>query len=289
MSMADTQVALNRFNILLKEILDAEITSCLEITGSKNSQAYLLSLSNSKQMILRINKSDLGFEKDAYANLNFSSTEVPIPSVISVLPSNNRYYCLSEVAAGQLIDNFDDNVICRLLPTILETHLEISSKYISVNKTGYGVWNKDGIAPFKSWADYLVDNKNIDLFPDIYSQMTKLIKYCPNMRKLIHGDFGFNNVLSDGRKVTGVIDWSDSKYGDPLYDAAWIRFWSSEIDYYSMFYNLYNTKGLLVENYAQRIACYTCHLGMNILKFLKENKLQNDYDWAKNRLTKLIS
>jgi aminoglycoside phosphotransferase (APT) family kinase protein len=37
---------------------------------------------------------------------------------------------------------------------------------------------------------------------------------------LIHGDFTIDNVLLEGSRVTGVIDWSGAAYGDPRYDVA---------------------------------------------------------------------
>ena len=48
----------------------------------------------------------------------------------------------------------------------------------------------------------------------------KLIEYCPEEHKLVHGDFGSNNVLTDGQKITGVLDWDCALYGDPLFDVA---------------------------------------------------------------------
>jgi aminoglycoside phosphotransferase (APT) family kinase protein len=36
----------------------------------------------------------------------------------------------------------------------------------------------------------------------------------------IHGDLFFDNVLSDGTEITGLIDWSFGALGDPRYDMA---------------------------------------------------------------------
>ena len=43
---------------------------------------------------------------------------------------------------------------------------------------------------------------------------------------LVHGDFGPNNVLLDGRAqaVTAVVDWEWAHGGDPLEDLAWCEF-----------------------------------------------------------------
>ena len=39
------------------------------------------------------------------------------------------------------------------------------------------------------------------------------------------GDFGSNNVLTDGSRITGVLDWSEAMIGDGMYDVANILFW----------------------------------------------------------------
>jgi aminoglycoside phosphotransferase (APT) family kinase protein len=39
---------------------------------------------------------------------------------------------------------------------------------------------------------------------------------------VVHADLGPEHLLSDGRRLTGVIDWSDATIGDPALDFAWL-------------------------------------------------------------------
>jgi aminoglycoside phosphotransferase (APT) family kinase protein len=39
---------------------------------------------------------------------------------------------------------------------------------------------------------------------------------------LLHADLGPEHILSRGERVTGVIDWSDARIGDPALDFAWV-------------------------------------------------------------------
>jgi aminoglycoside phosphotransferase (APT) family kinase protein len=41
---------------------------------------------------------------------------------------------------------------------------------------------------------------------------------------LLHGDLGSHNVLTDGDRLLGLIDWEDAVAGDPVYDIA---FWAT--------------------------------------------------------------
>jgi aminoglycoside phosphotransferase (APT) family kinase protein len=38
---------------------------------------------------------------------------------------------------------------------------------------------------------------------------------------LVHGDLRADHVLTDGRRITGVLDWSDARAGDPAKDLVW--------------------------------------------------------------------
>jgi aminoglycoside phosphotransferase (APT) family kinase protein len=42
--------------------------------------------------------------------------------------------------------------------------------------------------------------------------------------KLAHGDLGPAHILHAGDELTGVIDWSDARVGDPAIDFAWTLF-----------------------------------------------------------------
>ncbi len=47
----------------------------------------------------------------------------------------------------------------------------------------------------------------------------------PEVRHLVHADFGSNNVLTDNGRITAVIDWSEAMFGDSQYEVANIFFW----------------------------------------------------------------
>lgn len=39
---------------------------------------------------------------------------------------------------------------------------------------------------------------------------------------VVHGDVGSGNFLHDGERVTGVLDWEQAHYGDPMEDFGWL-------------------------------------------------------------------
>jgi aminoglycoside phosphotransferase (APT) family kinase protein len=44
----------------------------------------------------------------------------------------------------------------------------------------------------------------------------------PERPVIVHGDVGVGNVMHDGERLTGLLDWEFSHLGDPLDDLAWI-------------------------------------------------------------------
>src|SRR5262249_10852686 len=107
---------------------------------------------------------------------------------------------------------------------------------------GFGVWDADGQGQAASWREHLADvieNRTEGFYQDwhalfrssflerelyeaLYRRMLELAACCPEERSLIHNDYHFDNVLTDGERITGVIDWGNACYGDRLYDAAWV-------------------------------------------------------------------
>ncbi|GAB6901432.1 phosphotransferase [Kineosporia succinea] len=45
---------------------------------------------------------------------------------------------------------------------------------------------------------------------------------------VVHGDLAGDNVLADGEKVTGVMEWSETRVADPADDLAWVSIGATE-------------------------------------------------------------
>lgn len=109
----------------------------------------------------------------------------------------------------------------------------------------------------------------------------------------VSGDFGFNNTLAKNGKITGVIDWDDAAYGDPLYDVAWQGFWSAgfswseDIDIVGAIKQQYVQNGQLPEYFDERVDCYKMIIGTNCLSFFAKSDQKGSYDFARGELLKI--
>lgn len=167
--------------------------------------------------------------------------------------------------------------------------------------SGYGPFDPQGRGAYATWRDFLtaianphqykwntlrhqVDLNRICL---LLNEVLYLAEQCPEVRQLVHGDFGSNNVLTDGHRITGVIDWSEAMVGDPLYDVANILFWRTWLEcmeQQARFFEVHRADHLRPK---ERLRCYQLRIG---LEEIYENALHGTADnvaWAINRCEEL--
>jgi hygromycin-B 4-O-kinase len=306
--MSTHKTTANKETILafLKEDFSPDISNFETITGGEGSQAYSFR-SNDREYIIRINKHyTLGFRKDEYAFKNYDSLQIPIPEIYKIGKIDNELrFCISQKVEGKILTSFSSEENIAFLPSFFEVLDSIHNTDIS-NYKGFGKWDSEGQGGKESWKEHVLGvdkySKGSDDTPSLfettflekdfwdttYAQLTKLISYCPEEPYLVHGDYGFNNVLSDGIKITGVIDWENSMYGDFLFDVAWLSFWSKKIDYEKLYLEHSVQKGMEIENYHERILCYKVSIGLGSMSFFAYSDQKEKYDGAKKAIMDLL-
>lgn len=305
MSTHKTKIEQQAVVSFLETHFKESIQDFIFIEGGESSQAFSFSVKNN-EYIIRVNTQKHSFEKDQYAHDHFKSEHVPIPKIIEIgLLDDKFFYAISYKIAGKKVDAFpeeESSVIQSRLFGVLD-----SIHAINISSTqGYGQWDESGQAKYASWRDYLKSLKKWtepqdgklslfensilekDVYDNVDQEILKLIECCPEERYLVHGDYGFDNVFSDGKNITGVIDWGESKYGDFIYDAAWLSYWSKEHKYREIVKNYYADKKLNLPNFEERMRCYELHIGLGALSFYASSQQDKKYHWNKERLLSLL-
>lgn len=290
----------------LKDNFSEEISAFETINGGEGSQAYSFSTPDN-QYIIRINRhTDNGFKKDLYAFKNFSKPNVPIPDILKIGKINDElYFCISQKAPGKILDLLSPEEAENIYQKMFEVLDGIHAIDIS-GTTGFGGWDINGNAKGESWKSEILNvNEHTlktedkpglfetsflekDFWDTAYGRLTELLYKCPEERYLVHADFGFNNTLSDGHEITGVIDWEGSMYGDFLYDVAWLSFWS-KTDYQKLYLEHIKNKGLVVQDYSERMLCYKLWVGLGAISFFAYSNQKEKYDRAKENIIKLLT
>ena len=252
-----------------------------------------------QQYILRVNPNQSGFQKDRWCFQQFHSEELPIPEILEIGSFSSHYaYCLSRRLPGITLKDSAIPTLQQLTPYVSQVWKVIHQSLLPSSE-GFGPFNECGHATFSSWQSFLQstirgkDQQWDHLFASnlldatalqpVMQSYLRLTGHCPEERKLVHGDFGSNNVLTDGKKITGVLDWDCALYGDPLFDVAGSFFWSPWLDCMGIQSEFFQQTLRNEANFAVRLQCYQLRCG---LEEIHENALagnQKLLNWLLNR------
>ncbi len=237
--------------------------------------------------VVRFSALQEDFLKDRRA-AGHRSPDLPIPRVTEVGDAGDGFYAISERAFGGYLEEVGQARMRALLPALFAA-LDAARRTDLSASVGYGIWGADGAAPHPTWRAALLDVANDQAtarthgwrerlaasptgsgpFEEALDRLRGLVAYVPEERHLIHSDLLHRNVLVSGNRISAVIDWGCSMYGDFLYDLAWFCFWAPwfpawrGIDFRREAVRHYESAGLDVPHFDQRLRCYQVHIGLD--------------------------
>ena len=207
-----------------------------------------------KGVILRV-----GIVESAGSSLSFLVEErlishlvksgVPVPEMLDIdIMCNKASYpfVIMEEMRYPTLKSLEHPANQALPPHLLKALGRITAQLHFLQGEGYGLLNVNIRSDFEPpvgmhalWEDYLllrledhlelcraaeaitaVEQKNIY---DLLIQAAPLYHNAPS--RLLHGDLGHHNVLTNEERITALLDWEDALYGDPIFDiAGWATF-----------------------------------------------------------------
>ncbi len=272
-------------NAFLGALYGAEASDIEPLGRGEWSRAYSFRRAG-RDLVVRFGAYIEDFAKDRRAAAH-AGPALPIPPIIDLGETGEGYYAISERVFGGYIDDVNEGQMRSLLPALFAALDAMRTADLS-GTSGYGGWGADGNAPFASWRDFLLDvavdrpaervggwrarlaasEVGIAPFEKAYARLETLAASAPESRSLIHSDLLHWNVLVDGDRITGVLDWGCGLYGDFLYDLAWVCFWQpwypawAPIDFKEAAVQHYADIGLDVPHFDDRLRCCEIHIGL---------------------------
>jgi hygromycin-B 4-O-kinase len=237
--------------------------------------------------VLRLSALDEDFHKDRLA-ARHRSPALPIPAFVDMGRTDTGFYAITERVPGGEFETADEATIRSRLPSLFAALDAMRSIDVS-DTTGFGIWNANGKAPHGTWRDALlavaVDHEGrrdhgwrdrlaasaigIDPFETAFAVLAELVADLPEIRHLVHSDLANRNVLAVGDRLTGVLDWGSSIYGDFLFDIAWLSFcamwypnWGG-IDFVAEARRHYAEIALEVPAFDDRLRAYQIYIGLD--------------------------
>ncbi len=157
-----------------------------------------------------------------------------IPKIIWVGRINKSVAMVENRLPGKTLD-----VLWKTLPKTNQTNIikQVIQflQYLKTQTKDY-IYSVNTGKKYKNFPDYLTNNIKLkiarikkfkqtnkilrDLLSIIEKSETK--NFFPGREKitLVHGDLIIHNLLTDGRNLTGVLDWEIALFGDPGYDLS---------------------------------------------------------------------
>jgi len=207
---------------------------------------------------------------------------VPKPYVLEVNPKILGYpFSIIERIPGETLEK----AIMRYSPNDFERFISTFAQYLvnlhNFRFKNFGVETPKGIIKEEIPYDKFILNditRSLNFLRKAGYYIEPLSKWFISFKKqlklerfsLLHGDPQPRNIMVQGAKITGLIDWEYSRLGDPALDAGWTLFFFSlypELNNYRhQFYNDYITKVKLPE-ISNRIFFYEVYAASRMMAF----------------------
>lgn len=236
------------------------------------------------ELVARFSSVREDFDKDAFVGER-APAELLVPRIVEMGEALGGWYAISRRLPGTHLDGVDGAAVARALPSLFATLDQVRAIDLS-GTTGYGLWDAEGRGRRSTWRDALFHVDRTDpgwaqptaradvarrAFDAGMARLRDFAPHCPEERHLVHSDLLHWNVLIEGDRVSGLLDWGSSIIGDFVYDLAWLTFWWpwypqwSELDIVAAVTAHLDRLG--VPDIPQRLRCYELSIGLDNLNW----------------------
>lgn len=236
-------------------------------------------------LVIRFGSIPDDFEHDALVAAA-APPSLPVPRIMEIGEALGGWYAVSRRLPGRHMDALDATEVARVLPSLFGTLDGVRA--LDPGGHGYGLWDSDRNGRRATWRDEMLTIEHDDpgwSRPDQgvtaakealecgRARIVELVGLCPEDRSLVHSDTLHWNVLVEDDRVTGLLDWGSSLFGDFVYDIAWLTCWWpwypqwSSVDVGSAARSHYERIGLAVPHFAERLRCYELRIGVGNLNW----------------------
>ncbi|WP_340003316.1 aminoglycoside phosphotransferase family protein [Paenibacillus sp. FSL K6-0276] len=208
------------------------------LSGGNLSNVFSFILEG-KGYVVKFSDLERTYETESYISNLLSGQGIPFPKCLALGRTSQLTYLIMERMEGRNLSDCTAEEQTHQLPEIIGILTRLAEADIG-GTNGYGWIGPDGNGSYSSWKDFVVavnaeDQTGTfwenwhelfrtsclerDVYEEIYSRLMTYVPYNESNRSFIHGDFHQWNILSDGTRITGIID-GNCMYGDFLVDLA---------------------------------------------------------------------
>lgn len=296
--------------ILLRDDLQIDFDNLKEVSDGQIARTYSLDI-DGRPCVLQFTEHNMsqGCLNERFFSERFRQMDIPVRSVLHEGDFAGLHFTVAAKVDGRGLNQLPLREFIANLPSVMDVLLRIASIDTS-DTTGYGWLDLNGNGKFASWREHLCqvrdeepgqfydrwhelfDSTFLDrkVFGRYYARMEELIDLAPSRRELVHGGFGYGNVLVYDDQITAVLDWQDARYGDPVFDLAYMLDWldaSTQEACVNAYKESLKKLGRSEARLEHRIKCYRYYTGIDGLRFAAKTKNEGFYRAVLDKLSLL--
>lgn len=280
----------------------AEITP---LEGGNLSSVFAF-VHEGKGFVVKFSDLEGAYKTERYVSDLLSGQGITFPKCLALGNTGRLAYIIMERVDGRNLADYTAEEQARQLPELIGILTKLSTVDVGATN-GYGWIGHDGNGTYASWKDFVVacnaeDQTGTfwenwhdlyrtsclerDVFEEIYNRLMAYVPYNEPHRGFIHGDFHQWNILSEGTRITGIID-GNCLYGDSLVDLAILDRhmpWNGVIQAYKDFQA---KAGITVPNFKERLIGAYYFKGLDGLRFYAKMGWRDAYQGTRHFLLNL--
>jgi hygromycin-B 4-O-kinase len=277
------------------------------MTGGNLSSVYSFR-HEGKGYVIKFSDMEGAYETERFISDLLSSQGIPFPKCLGQGKVGPLAYTILERIDGANLADFSVEQKKSQLPELIRiltrmNHVELGST------SGFGWIKPTGNGAFPTWKDHMFANfaedqsgnfwegwydlfqttcLEKDVFDECYSRLMAYLAYNEPHRYFIHGDVHPWNILSDGKRITGIID-GNCAYGDFLVDLAILDRHMVGFDVIQAYQDYQEQAGIMIPDFKERLIGAYYFKGLDGLRFYAKMGWNDAYYGTRNFLLNLTN
>lgn len=298
-------LAMNEIENVLLNHLGSGASEITPLSGGNLSTVFSFILEG-KGYVVKFSDLEGAYESERYISNLLSGQGIPFPRCLALGRTSQLTYLIMERMGGRNLSDCTAEEQTRQLPEIIDILTRMADADIGATK-GYGWIGSDGNGSHSTWKDFVIDVHaedqtgtfwenwyelfrtsclERDVYEEIYNRLMTYISYNESNRSFIHGDFHQWNILSDGSRITGIID-GNCMYGDSLVDLAILDRHLPSSGVITAFQSYQEKAGISIPNFKERLIGAYYFKGLDGLRFYAKMGWKDAYQGTRHFLLNL--
>lgn len=261
-----------------------------------------------KGYVIKFSDLEGAYELEPIISRLLSTQGVPFPRCVGQGKLANLNFVISDLIVGQTLDHYSFEQKQQQLPELMKLMWQMN--HVDLGTTiGFGSITTTGDGQYSTWKQCIVstyaedqsgtfwDNwDNLfktsflekDVFEECYSRLLEYAAFNAPHRYFIHGDFHQWNILSDGQRITGIVD-GNFAYGDFLIDLAVLATHMPYCNIIQTYQNYLDQANVIIPDFKERLLGAYYFKGLDGLRFYAKMGQKDAYNSMRSFLLNLTN